>query len=313
MKRTVRSGIAAMSAPALFALSGEAGAQDAISPELVQKMQPYIACINRLSGRAYQTRDRYISWAGDGAEMAVAPQNIYGLYEIADTGECADGVEAANAAEPDDAEIEAAGSNYVASVVALEAMLKTAYPYYERANYKDDAMSKGQEMHPQLLGVFADFEAADVQLRGVVEAFNNELRAAQLAELEESEGRSGGFLVELTMSKATQVVRLATADEMTRIDLPRFTDAVTQLEAAVDELDAYASGGNEPAVSSSVVDASNDVLVSAKGLMRRVRDGTPFTTGEAMLLEGGGGAMVEGSQPELIDQYNSLVDSYNRG
>ena len=313
MKRVQRFGVAAMSMPALLALSAEVGAQDAISPERVQKMQPYIACINRLSERAYQTRDRYISWAGDEAQMAVAPQNIYGLYEIADTGECVDGVEAANAAEPDDAEIEAAASDYVASVVALEAMLGTAYPYYERQDYKDNDMAKGQEMHSQLLQVFADFEAADIELREDVETFNDALQAAQLAELEESEGRSGTFLVELTMSKALEVVRLATAEEMTRIDLPQFTEAVAELEAAVDELGTYASGADEPTVLPGIVDASNDVLVSAKGLMRRVRDETPFTTGEAMLLDGSGGAMVEGSQPELVEEYNSLIDSYNRG
>ncbi len=55
-------------------------------------------------------------------------------------------------------------------------------------------------------------------------------------------------------------------------------------------------------------------LVTAKALMRRIRDHVPYSSGDKMMLgSGGGGWMVEGSPPRLLRDYNQLVDSYNRG
>jgi hypothetical protein len=48
--------------------------------------------------------------------------------------------------------------------------------------------------------------------------------------------------------------------------------------------------------------------------MRRVRDKVPYSQGEKMILDTGGGAwMVEGSPARLTRDYNQLVSSYNRG
>ena len=53
--------------------------------------------------------------------------------------------------------------------------------------------------------------------------------------------------------------------------------------------------------------------MTAKGLMRRVRDKTGFDDGEQMMLsQPGAGWMIEGSQPRLIKDFNQLVDNYNR-
>jgi Protein of unknown function (DUF3829) len=53
--------------------------------------------------------------------------------------------------------------------------------------------------------------------------------------------------------------------------------------------------------------------VTAKGLMRRVRDKQGFDQGEKMMLsQPGAGWMVEGSQPRLVRDYNELVDNFNR-
>jgi len=47
--------------------------------------------------------------------------------------------------------------------------------------------------------------------------------------------------------------------------------------------------------------------------MRRIRDKTPYSQGDRMMLSGGGGWMVEGSPPRLLRDYNQLIESYNRG
>jgi hypothetical protein len=38
----------------------------------------------------------------------------------------------------------------------------------------------------------------------------------------------------------------------------------------------------------------------------------PYSQGDRMMLEAGGGWMVEGSLPRLMRDYNQLVDAYNR-
>jgi hypothetical protein len=48
--------------------------------------------------------------------------------------------------------------------------------------------------------------------------------------------------------------------------------------------------------------------------MRRLRDNTPYSAGDKMMLsQAGAGWMIEGSPPRLMRDYNQLVDSYNRG
>ena len=47
--------------------------------------------------------------------------------------------------------------------------------------------------------------------------------------------------------------------------------------------------------------------------MRRIRDKTPYSQGDKMMLSGGGGWMVEGSPARLLRDYNQLVEAYNRG
>ena len=54
-------------------------------------------------------------------------------------------------------------------------------------------------------------------------------------------------------------------------------------------------------------------LTTAKQLMRRIRDKVPYSSGDKMMLNAGGGWMVEGSPPRLLRDYNELIESYNRG
>jgi Protein of unknown function (DUF3829) len=39
----------------------------------------------------------------------------------------------------------------------------------------------------------------------------------------------------------------------------------------------------------------------------------PYSQGDRMMLNAGGGWMVEGSRPRLSRDYNQLVESYNSG
>lgn len=284
----------------------------AVAAGISDKLQPYIACINRLSERAYQSQSRYVGWAGKSAALNTKAKNILGLYEIYDPADCAKGVEAGNAAEPRHPALEAAGTGYVTSVLALQSILKTANDYYDQGNYKDDKMAGGKDLHPKLLAAFQTFDGADSSLRSIVETLNDEKQIAELAAIEKREGRNARYLIEALMIKAKSLVRAETNSDEKKVDMARITEAVASYEAALKELEDYASKNPKEKVGSMFTGNAKSYLISAKELMRRLRDKAPYSEGERMILnQPNAGWMVQGSQPRVMREYNQLIESYN--
>ena len=277
---------------------------------LTRKLNAYIGCINRLSERSYDSRARYFSWVGKKGPTG-KERIIYGTYTIYDTADCRKNVEAANAVEPHEAGLESAASAYVAAVTALEPLLKEADDYYSQENYKDDRMAKGKAMHPRLVDAWDAFAAADEKLRAGVEDVQDKLAGERLAEIEKTEGRKGRYHVEALMLRAKALLR---AHKASPPDLARVTAALADYERAVSETQAFADADKASGVGSMYVNSAKSYLVTAKQLMRRMRDKVPYSKGEKMIMSSGGGAwMVEGSPARLSRDYNQLVDSYNRG
>lgn len=292
----------------------QAQAEDGSGSVLSDKLQPYIKCINSLSGRSFSSQDRYFSWAGNEAEPNTKAKVIYGLYTISDSADCAKGVEEANAAEPHNVDLEAAGTAYAKAAQVLEPLLKSADDYYEQENYKDDKFAKAKEMHPQLLAAYDEFGKADSGLRAVVQKINDDIQLANLAEIEKTEGRNAHFLVEALMLKAKTVVRSEGDVAMNKMDVAVVTEDVAAFEAAVKELETYMESHADEKIGIMILSQAKSLLVTAKGLMRRVRDKVEFDDGEKMIMEDANGAwMIEGSQPRLTRDYNTLVESYNSG
>lgn len=297
--------VAALAFPATAA--NEAGQQP---PDPTEKLNAYVGCINRLSARAFDSRARYFSWAAKSGPTG-RERIIYGLYTIYDTSDCSKNVEAANAAEPRDAELEAAASGYAAAVGALEPLLKEADDYYTQENYKDDKMAKGKALHPRLVAAWDAFAASDKKLRENVEAINDRRAVQKLAAIEQAEGRKARYHVEAMMIDAKRIVRAVDADKP---DLAAITAAVGAYEADVNAAAAFTSGDGGTKIGSMFMSNAKSTLVTAKQLMRRLRDKTPYSAGDKMMLsQPGAGWMIEGSPPRLMRDYNQLVDSYNRG
>ncbi len=299
--------IGILSVPGLL-LTAPAQAEE--SSSLTEKMNAYVGCLNRLSERAYDSRERYFSWVGKNGPTG-KERIIYGTYTIYDTADCKSGVEAANALEPRNAELEAAASAYVEAVVALEPLLKDADDYYSQENYKDDKMAKGKALHPQLVSAWTAFADADTKLRAGIDVVQDMLAAEALAEIESTEGRKGRYHIQALMMHAKRLMRAQSAD---KTDLAKITETLGEYETTTKATDAYASANKDSKIGSSFISAAKSYLVTAKQLMRRVRDKVPYDTGEQMILNSGGGAwMVEGSPARLMHDYNQLVESYNRG
>jgi hypothetical protein len=277
-------------------------------PSPTEKLNAYIGCINRLSERSYESRNRYFSWAARTGPTG-KERIIYGTYTIYDTSDCKRNVEKANALEPRDTALEAAASAYVEAVMKLEPLLKEADDYYSQENYKDDRMAKGKALHPRLVAAWDAFAGADKALRGEVEAINDRRAAERLAEIRKSEGLTPRYYVQALMIDAKRVLR---AEETDKPDLAAITQALNEYEELVKaaELVSRQDGGK---IGSMFIGNAKSFLTTAKQLMRRHRDKVPYSSGDRMMLNAGSGWMVEGSPQRLLRDYNQLIDAYNRG
>ena len=277
------------------------------TPSLTEKINAYVGCINRLSERSYDSRRRYFEWVGKTGPTG-KERIIYGTYTIYDTSACRKAVEKANTLEPRDAGLEAAASAYADAVSKLEPLLKEADDYYEREDYKDDGMAKGKAMHPRLIAAWDAFAAADTALRNGVEVINDRRAAERLAEIEQKEGRKAAYHVHALMIHAKRVLRAETSDKP---DVAAMVKAVTEFEDLVKGAEEF-SGNGDGKIGSSLIGNAKSFLVTSKQLMRRIRDKVPYSSGDQMMMGGGGAWMVEGSPARLLRDYNQMIDSYNR-
>jgi hypothetical protein len=307
--KPIRAFVLAAGAAVLLAplAADKAAAQ---TPPAVEKMNAYVGCINRLSARSYDSRARYFSWA-DKSGPTGRERIIYGTYTIYDTSDCKKNVEKANALEPRDPALEAAATAYAEAVSRLEPLLKEADDYYTQQDYKDDKMAKGKALHPRLVAAWDAFASADQKLRSGVDAINDKRALEKLATIEQSEGRKARYHVEALMIQAKRVLR---AEDGGKPDVAEITQALTDYESTVKGAEQFSGSGSDGKIGSMFVSNAKSFLVTAKALMRRIRDYVPYSSGDKMMLSNAGaGWMVEGSPPRLMHDYNQLVDAYNRG
>ena len=275
------------------------------------KLQAYIACLNEFSGPAFSARDRYASWAAESGPTGKETV-IYGTYTISEPSKCSKSVAAANAEAPHDADLEAAGTAYADSVTALAPLLNEANEYYHQENYKDDNMAKGKAMHPKLLAAWSSLAAADDKLRSIVDRLNDEATQQELAEIEKKDGRGSHFLTLTIMTAAKKLTRVELDQEQP--DPDKIQPLLDSLDKANQELDQYIGAHQDDAgfAVPQILKNSKDFALAARKLMRRVRDKTPFSHVEQMMIESGTGWTVDGSPAAVSKTYNALVDTYNR-
>ena len=280
------------------------------TPPEIEKMNAYVGCLNRLSARAFDSRARYFSWAAKSGPTG-HERIIYGLYTIYDTSDCAKNVDKANALEPHDADLEAAATAYAKAAAKLETLLKEADDYYTQEDYKDDKMAKGKVLHPLLVAAWDAFASADKNLRGGVEAINDKRALEKLAAIEQSEGKQARYHVEALMIQAKRLLR---AEDQAKPDLAAINKALADYEDMVKGAEQFTGSSGGAKIGSFFMNNAKSFLVTAKALMRRLRDHVPYSSGDRMMLGNAmSGWMVEGSPPRLLRDYNQLVDAYNRG
>lgn len=302
---------ATLVAIAILAAFGAMQGAEAQTPPLTEKINAAVACLNRLSERSYQSRERYFSWAAKSGPTG-KERIIYGTYTIYDTADCKKKVEAANARAPNEPDLEAAASAYVEAVSSLAPLLKEADDYYSQQNYKDDKMAKGKALHPRLVAAWDGFARADTKLRSSIDFFEDKLAVARLSEIELSEGKNARYNVMSLMLNAKRLIRAQNGTAAP--DLAQVTAALAAFEASVKATEDFAAANKDSKVGSMFISNAKSFLTTSKQLMRRVRDKVPYSVGDKMMLNSpGGGWMVEGSPARLTRDYNQLVEAFNRG
>lgn len=190
------------------------------------------------------------------------------------------------------------------AVARLEPLLKEADDYYTQQDYKDDKMAKGKALHPLLVAAWDAFASADQTLRSGVEAINDKRALEKLATIEQSEGKQARYHVEALMIQAKRVLR---AEDTAKPDVAAITAALNDYEAIVKATEQFTGSDGGAKIGSFFIGNAKSFLVTAKALMRRIRDHVPCSSGDKMMLgNAGAGWMVEGSPPRLLRNYNQL-------
>lgn len=283
---------------------------------LGQKLDHPIDCINGASLGVTRSHERYLGWVKDpkagptGKEM-----NVYGLYEIQafQVEQCKKALAAfASTPDPSMPALEKAAVDYEAKLDAVVPLVAEAFKYYDLKNYQDDGFAKGRAMHGPLIAAFEAFELSATALHEEVGKLKSGLAERELDRVERTEGRKLLWHRQKYMLLAKRVADLADVEDA-KLDVAKLEAANKELEDLHAAMSAYAKAnpGEAPPMYSMFEGNALDVLKAAKELHRRVRDKTPWSQGDLLLLEGNSGWMVDGSQAKLLREYNDLVSSSN--
>jgi hypothetical protein len=273
------------------------------------KLQLYIECYNASSASLGRSLDRYASWVQD---IAVGPtgteRNVYGLYEVndGDIQKCHSNIARAEKMQPSMPELDQAATAYDAVIEPLSKTIAEAYPYYQRQNYKDDNFAKGKQLNKPLAEQGKAFETAEKKFSAALDQADDQLTDARLKQMEKSSGRNLDYLQTATMADAKGLLRLLGKDDF---DVADATAKVGTFEKLIDEMQANKE--EKPAMWSMFTGKVDNFRNAAKARLRRVRDKTPYTTGEQALIKNNAGQMVDGTSDKLSDTYNSMVETAN--
>lgn len=299
----------APSAPSAPAASSEADESAAVD----DKLQTYIGCYNQLDQPAQRTISRYKSWVKN---MATGPTGseklIYGLYPInaESIQECQLSFAEVGAIKPALEALDTAARGYIDSLGALLQVVAPAHSYYDRENYKDDQFAKGKELHAGLVKSMQDFQQASELFSTQIELENDKLLAAELARIEKTQGRKLAYWHRALMNEAKQLIAII-GDEDFSVEAA--TTRMNAFEAVADSAMAYGKTNQDEAPMTwfTIEQSAENFRKAAKERVRRLRDKTPYSDGEKMMLKPGSAWMVDGSTEKAIKAYNSLVESSN--
>lgn len=283
--------------------------------QLGNKLNYYVKCFNTVDGEARNSAQRYLSWIADKEKGPTGKErnvNVLGEITAYELKTCTDAITTAAKEKPALPAMDDAASRYLADLTTLVPLISQAHHYYSQEDYKDDGFAKAKEMHQPLTAAFKKFIAVSDVYGAEIEQQTNTLYAAQLVEIEKNEGRHTAYY---RLALVTQGKALATQFDAESPDIGKITQAVDAYGALVSEATKNTADEQGKPISWSVfLSKAETFLKDSKDLMRRLRDKTPYSHGDKMLMKGDGssGWMVAGSPMRVFKSYNELVETSNR-
>lgn len=260
---------------------------------LIAKNNAYIGLFNRTQ-RANQSWERYTSWVNvergpTGHERYIT----YGLYSLYDVrSEIQKALDVAGK-EPKVPELDRAIERFVGAYEALAPLIDRAQRYYERKDYKSDAMVEGRELHAKLVPAAREFLKEDAEARQLMKLFAGRVFELELAAIEMEEGRKGRWQMKRVQMAARQAMDQLPTREKPVVDMPAFSKSVAEYGKVVREFDDYMranpdSGGSmrdRPASLLGKLREYEEELQRARGDARRARgQGTTWIVNEYNMM-----------------------------
>lgn len=261
---------------------------------LIAKNNAYIGLLNRTQ-RANQSWERYTSWVNvergpTGRERYIT----YGLYSLYDVrSEIQKALDAAGK-EPKVPELDRAIERFVGAYEALAPLIDRAQRYYERKDYKSDAMVEGREIHAKMVPAAREFLKEDAEARQLMKLFAGRVFELELAAIEMEEGRKGRWQMKRVQMAARQAMDLLPTREKPVVDMPAFSKTVAEYGKVVREFDDFMranpdSGG-----------AMRDRPASLLGKLREYEEELQRARGDARRARGQGTTWI-------VNEYNMMI------
>ncbi|MDX2287054.1 MAG: YiiG family protein [Bacteroidia bacterium] len=287
------------------------------SPEqLAFKLNPYTEAVNYLSGRAFDSYNRYASWV---KQMQRGPtgqeSTVYGLYTLYDPKTYFEKLDGAQLLDPELPLIQAAADSFRQSYLQLYRLVEDVYRYYDHEDYKDDQWKKGKAVHPELVQAFRNFFRAERALREALRARQAGLLALYQSEALDSVEHPIQYQMYTAQRLANGIMDLALIKDLKELSLQPFSEKLDSLEALVSQIREASEGSEDSYLQSygkSFADSYDGFLKSAKVMRRRVRDRAPLESHERWMLEYMDESSVEGMPGHLMNAYNQTVGAFNR-
>jgi hypothetical protein len=265
---------------------------------VAEKLQAGIECLNRHSGRVFDARDTYYQRVPPDKQPEPGTEySLLGLYPI---DQCVTKLKAASALTPAAPELDPAALAYLAALEALVPIYEAHAGYYKKGEFRTDEGKGGIAGHAKLVAAFTAFATANRTYSDLVGAENRRRRVADLAEREKKGGRKLPVVLDSMMLEAETVIESLSSDAAA-LDLPGLEGKVTVYAKLVDEFAAYVGAHPDEAAAygsrQNLINYSQSFLGKVRGILAALKDKKPVSGDEFQ---------------RASDDYNSIVDNYNR-
>ncbi len=269
---------------------------------LIEKINGYVACLNRTAPRASDSRRQYLSWANESTgPTCTEPYIAYGIYGLYSDGIqlCHQAATQGKSLAPALPQLDQAMEDLSKAYAELMPLTQKAADYYQQQDYKDDQCAGGKTMHTQLMLGFNRFFSAEKIASAELDKVKDQLDEKELVSLEQEQGKKLPWQKQYFMMKARALLRTMPQGSG-EIDASAYGSAFDGVETAYQQFIEYASAHTQETSETFFYSAFESSLknfyTKAKFLKRDLSEGKKP---EAQVLN------------DWIEAYNRMVGDAN--